>query len=105
MTGRTNFQGVKADGRDSLEQIAAVANQLLLGKMNCTLDVTLTAGATSTTIEDPRFYETSALVFCPKTANAAAHPMTWFSVTKGEAVLHHDNNASVDRDGVLIIIA
>jgi hypothetical protein len=105
MAARTKFPGLKQSGSDSPEQLALIVNQLLLGKINNTLDVTLTASATTTTIDDPRFYVTSALVFCPKTANAAAHPMTYYTVTKGQAVLHHDNNASVDRTGVLIIIA
>jgi hypothetical protein len=104
MAGRTNFPGLKALG-DTLERISLVVNQLLLGKLNNTADVTLTAGATSTTVDDDRIYETSALVFCPTTANAAAHPVTWFTASKGSAVLHHDNNASVDRTGVLLIFS
>lgn len=102
---RTKFPGVKQDGSDTPQQKANVLNQVLLGKMNCTLDVKLTAGATSTDIADPRLYETSALIFCPKTANASAHPMTYYSVSKGAATIHHDNNASTDRDGVLVILA
>jgi hypothetical protein len=105
MAGRTNYPGVKQDGGDQPERQALVINQLLLGKTNNTIDVTLTAGATTTTVDDTRIYETSALVFCPKTANAAAHPMTYFTVTNGVATLHHDNDASVDRTGVLIIVA
>lgn len=104
MAGRTNFPGLKAGG-DREELVSLVVNQLLLGKMNCTLDVTLRASQTTTDIEDPRITELSALVFCPTSANAAAHPMTYFTRTRGEATLHHDNNASVDKTGVLIIIA
>ena len=101
---KTNFPGLKQDGLDSPQQIANVVNQVLLGKMNCTLDVTLTASATTTDVTDPRIYATSALIFCPTTANGAAHPMTYFVAANGSATLHHDSDANTDKTGILLIL-
>lgn len=103
--GRTNFPSLKQDGKDSPQQLALVVNSLRLGEMNNTLDVKLAASATSTDLTDPRFKSTSALIFCPKTVNAAAHPMTWFEVSAGAATLHHASTADTDKTGVLVIIA
>jgi hypothetical protein len=72
---------------------------LLRGKLNCTGSVTLTAGATSTTLTDTRIGGSSVILFCPTTSTAAA-AMTALRVTAkgdGTATLTHNNTADVDR--------
>lgn len=102
--GYTDFPGLKQDGSDTDQQQANVVNNMLLGKINATLEITLAVGAATTTVDDSRIYEKSALVFCAKTSNAAAAPMTFYTAVKGEATLHHASNANTDRTGVLLII-
>lgn len=105
--GRTNFPAVKQDGSDTDQQKANVVNQCVLGKLNCTLDVTLTAGATSTTIEDPRVYETSVFLLDPRTASArlALYSAYVSAVSKGEFTITHANVAAVDQRLVVGIFA
>ena len=92
------------------EQIAAVVDRHNRGKFNATLDVTLTANAASTTIEDARLASTSALVFDPLTANAAAELAagTIYVLAagrlNGSATITHANNAQTDRTFRLLII-
>jgi hypothetical protein len=74
-------------------------DNLLRGKLNCTGSVTLTAGATSTTLTDTRIGGSSVILFCPTTSTAAA-AMTALRVTAkgdGTATLTHNNTADVDR--------
>lgn len=101
MAGRTNFPALKQSGADSDEQLALVVNDLRLGKMNNTLGFTLTANVASTTITDPRIYETSVFLFDPRTAHAATElygaTMRVTSVSKGSVTIGHANNAQSDR--------
>jgi hypothetical protein len=108
MTARTKFPGLKADG-DSPERLALVVNQLLLGKMNCTLAVTLTASAASTTIEDPRINSTSLFIFDPRTAHAATElygaTMYVSAISKGSVTITHANSEQDDRTFAVGILA
>lgn len=107
MAARTNFPGVKQDGSDFPQQTANVLNQAMLGKLNCTLEVTLAANATTTTIEDPRIYATSVFLFDPRTANArlALYGLYVSAVSKGEMTITHGNTSTTDRTFILGIFA
>ncbi len=76
---------------------------LFQGKMNCTGSVTLTAGATSTVLADPRLTVDSVLAFDPMTANAAAELAagTLYTLTanrnNGTWTLTHANAGTTDR--------
>lgn len=107
MAARTNFQGVKQDGRDEPTKTALTINQTLLGKLNCTLDVTLRASQTTTVIDDPRINTTSLFIFDPRTTNARAALFSMYvsSVSKGSATVTHTNTATVDRTFVVGILA
>ena len=85
-----------------LRTVRDVVNNMLIGKQNITLDVTLTAGAATTVINDPRIGGTSRLSLdCPLTANAAAEigngTIYVSSIGNKTATLTHANNAQVDR--------
>ena len=79
--------------------LQVVVNNLLQGKLNCTGSVTLTAGATSTTLTDTRIGGTSKIFFSPTTANAAVATANLFvaSLADGSATLTHSNTGTTDR--------
>lgn len=75
--------------------------RLLEGKSNlATLtEITLTAGAATTTLSDPKLTVLSVVELMPTTANAAAAlgGIHFTSRTNGSVVLNHANNAQTDR--------
>ena len=103
------FPGLQRRGDTSFERDSArVLSGLLRGKFNATLDVTLVASASSTTVKDERFSEQCAVEFDPLTANAASEKAAgtlWVSArTAGEITITHANNAQTDRSFRLVII-
>lgn len=96
------FQGVlaPAEGWSRIWglRITDVVN-MLVGKANCVADLTLTAGAASTTMIDARLSAFSALTFMPTTANAATAKPTIYVTDqkKGQATINHANTADVDK--------
>lgn len=106
MAARTNFPGLKALG-DALERISLVVNNILLGKMNNTLAVTLTANATSTVVSDPRINTTSVFLFDPRTANARAAVLSMYvsSVASDTMTITHTNTATTDRTFIMAIFS
>lgn len=87
-------------------RVAEVVNRLLAGKMNAVTTVTLTAGATSTTLTDSRIGGGSWIGLSPTTANAAgALATTYISAkAKGSATITHANDANVDKTFDVLII-
>lgn len=79
--------------------IAELVNRLLGGKMNCTLEVTLTHSATTTTITDSRIGGSSHFSFCPLTANAVTSLGSLYvsARAKGSAILTHASSANTDQ--------
>jgi len=87
--------------------LAQASNRHNQGKFNCAVDFTLTANASSTTLNDNRITPFSVLVFMPTTANAAAELATLYvpeatmapvtGAAAGSAVVQHANNAQTDR--------
>lgn len=80
------------------ERVVYAVN-LLIAKANCTLDLTLTASATSTTLTDFRIHPGCVLDFMPTTANAATARASIYvtSVGKGTATINHASSANVDQ--------
>lgn len=99
---------MEQDEREHRRKLARKVNDLLQGRINCTLDVTLTANAASTTVTDARISASSFLFWMPRTANAAAEigngTLYVSARTNGSATLAHANNAQTDRDFTLLII-
>src|SRR5262249_6621784 len=91
-----------------LARLREVVNNLLRGKLNATLDVTLNVGSTNTVINDPRIGGSSAICLMPLTANAAAeigNGTIWWSAEGDQtATLSHASNAQADRTFRLTII-
>lgn len=103
----TGYKGVSrslfGDSWDAIRtwitEASAAINRHNTGKFNCTLDVTLTANAATTTVRDSRISIDCALLLSPKTANAAAAIGTTYvsSQSSGSAVLTHTNDAQTDK--------
>ena len=91
-----------------LGRLREVVNNLLRGKLNATRDVTLTANATSTIVNDPRIGGTSSIQLMALSANAAAeigNGTIWWGAPGDQTVtLNHANNAQSDRTYRLTII-
>jgi hypothetical protein len=85
-------------------------NQLRKGKTENVGEVTLTANAATTTINDSRLSIQSVIVFDPKTANAATeiHSGTMYVLSANRAegvfVITHANNAQTDRSFFYAVI-
>lgn len=103
--GRPSVQTTARDERAHREQIARAVNNAMRGHLNCTLQLTLDAGVTTTTITDERISAQTFLGLMPTTANAAAAVATTYVVpSNGAAVVHHANNAQTDRVFVVSLI-
>lgn len=73
-----------------LRNLAQTANSSMRGLDNTSFQITLAAGATSTTIQDPRLSLQTSINLMPTTADAAALiPSIWITCTKGMAVINH----------------
>lgn len=90
----------------ALSIVIDFVNQLMLGRLNAGIDVTLTDGAATTTLTDPRLGPNSFIGLMPTTAHAATELATLYVTdrTKGAATLHHANNAQTDRTFRALII-
>ena len=91
-----------------LSGLRDVVNNIMRGKINATLDVTLTPSAASTTVSDARIGGSCGIYLMPLSANAAAeigNGTIWWSAPGNQTVtLNHANNAQADRTFRLLII-
>ena len=88
-------------------KLARAINRINQGKLNCTLDVTLTPSQTTTTVADPRIARTSFLSWMPQTASASAAERAGIYVSgraKGSAVLNHAASAATDQTLTILIL-
>jgi hypothetical protein len=96
VSGRVNpaYQGVAPwlqDEGQHRRDIARTTNQLLIGKLNVCLDVTLPTSVSTYTVNDARIGITTAIIPQPLTANAATLIKGGYWVDtylKGSAVMH-----------------
>lgn len=100
------YQSVKLDHPNADEhrrEMATAINNMLTGKLNTRITVTLTANAATTTVTDPRIGKNTILHLHPTTANAAAEQgngtlyQTYPNTGDMAAVLNHANSAQIDR--------
>ena len=80
-------------------RVITLLNQVRRGRLNNGGDVTLTANAATTTLNDPLITTNSGIFLMPKSANAAAAlATTYFSnPTPGSIIINHASNAQVDK--------
>lgn len=79
--------------------IVSALRQVIDGRTDNYGQITLTAGATSTSYSSPSISENSTIVLSPRSANAAAAVGTTHVSAKanGSVTLTHANNAQTDR--------
>lgn len=105
-TQATDFSSVNQNTRRLYDALFRARQ----GKLDCIAEVTLTAGAATTTLNDVRLSNQSVVLFDPKTANAAAElaagTMYVLTSNRGNAswTITHANNAHVDRTFQVLII-
>lgn len=97
-----SLQQITLKGKTKEEaQIIQTINQMILGNLNNTSAITLTANSATTTVTNSRVAANSFLSFMPTTANAAtelaAGTMYVSSQNKGEFTITHANNVQTDR--------
>jgi hypothetical protein len=106
--GRPGVSPEAPDHTRQLRDIARKINEMNRGWLNCTIQVTLTANAASTTIKDARIsLLNTAVLMCPTTAHAAAEIAAgtlYFTITDGQVVINHANNAQADRTFQMALI-
>lgn len=105
------FQGVSPyldNQQVHRRKLAEAVNTLTQGKMNVTIDVTLTAGATTTTLNDARIgYYSAVIPAMAQTAHGATAITAGIYVDglkSGEAVVHHANSANTDQNIRFVIL-
>jgi hypothetical protein len=103
------YQGVPLMLTNEVEhrrQLAQASNNLLQGKLNSVIQVTLTASSGTTTVIDERIGANTYFGFQPLTANAAGALSSLYvsSQKNGTATLTHANTATVDRNFNVLLI-
>lgn len=89
----------------TLKIMVRAINSVVQGKLNCCGVVTCSASVATTTINDPLCNANSVILFSATTAHAAAELATFYYVPgDGKFVLHHANNAQIDRTFTYVII-
>ena len=98
------------DDKMHRRQIASSLNQVLVGKQNNVLDVTLAASSATTTLSDQRIGVNTAILLSPTSANASAELAAggiYFaqaSRVNGSAVITHANNSQTDRTFKAVLV-
>lgn len=88
------------DEAEHRRKMALAIDQLLAGKSNNVLDITLTPNATETVVSRDRVCCDTRVSLTPKSASAAAaigNGTLWVEVTFGTITIHHDSTADTDR--------
>jgi len=90
----------------AMRAIAVAHNHVMQGRQNVIKNITLTANAGSTTINDPRLSGVTALYFGARTVNAAiCQPTIWYDTkANGSVVVHHQNSPAADKTYDLLIL-
>lgn len=93
-----------------MRRLYDMLQQFRKGKIECVVELTLTASVASTVLSDIRLSPQSVIHFDPKTANAAAEIangtlyVTTANRTNGVFTITHANNAQADRHYQVSII-
>jgi hypothetical protein len=95
-------------GNRWLQHVRDVVNNIMRGKINALVDITLTANSGTTSLASPLLSGSSGVYWTPLTANAAAEvgAGTIYISAQGNqtATLTHANNAQTDRTFRILII-
>lgn len=99
-TGRPRVPEYIPNADEHRRLLARSMNEARAGRLDCVVDVTLTANAASTVVTDARISVWTAALAMPRTANAAAEigaGTMYFTPAAGSLTITHANNAQTDR--------
>lgn len=89
---------------DWTSRIARTVNTMLGGKLNCAVDVVLTADETSTVVVDSRIGVWSVILPMPASSSAKdAMASLWIVTQQGQATIHHASDPATDQNFRLAI--
>lgn len=98
---RSGVPGFKADGAMHRRELVTYLEQVQIGHIACTGEVTLNANSSTTTVTDSRVGPKSAIILCPLTQNASSEvsggPFYISSRGKQTFTITHRNTAAVDK--------
>jgi len=78
-------------------EIALIVQEILIGKTNNRILVTLTPNSTETNIDRSRINSDTVVNLTAQTASAAAATGLWVETHFGRITIHHDSDAAADR--------
>jgi hypothetical protein len=98
-TGYQSPPDLMTDQVEHRRQLAQALRNVMQGKLNAVLQVTLAANTTTTTVTDARIGASTGIFFSPLTANAAGAISGLYvsAQKKGQATFTHANSATTDR--------
>jgi hypothetical protein len=106
--GFPNVPPLHSNEKEHRKQLADALNRINSGKFNATIDLTLNANQTTTTLTDPRIFSTSAVIpAMATTANAATAIKNgiWISgAVKGSCTVNHASSANTDQTIRFVIV-
>jgi hypothetical protein len=97
---RPHYEGVPQRWHDSDEHLRKLANavrDIQVGKQNNVYDISLTPGATSTVVVNPRVCCLSVVLMTAQTQSASEAAGVWAEAGDGEVTFHHDASPDTDR--------
>lgn len=102
----TSVNALPPGGTNDQRKVATAINQILKGKTNNTLTITLAVNADRTEVSDNRIGSQSTILFTPRSASAAAISASVYVISKnnGMAVIGHSNDTATDKIFDLAII-
>lgn len=106
----TGFPGIPKllpDEKEHRRQIAQMLNERInRGKFNCSVDLTLTANTTTTTLTDERIGYGSFIELMAQTAHAATAKNDIFITNriKGSCTVNHASSANTDQTFTVLIL-
>lgn len=81
-------------------KVALITREILEGKTNNTMEITLDANVTRTTLTNSRYSIDTIVNISARSISAAvaiAAGVIWFEAHKGEIIVHHDSQPDTDR--------
>jgi len=82
---------------EHLRELALILNEVLIGKTNNMIRITLDADSETTIIERDRVNIDTVVGLTPQTTSAAQVTDLWVETTYGRITVHHNSDAAEDR--------
>lgn len=97
----------KGQVEEHVRKVALGLEQVIAGKTNNVISITLVPDATETRVERGRVTVDTRVALTPQSANAAAAVASgslWVETHFGEIIVHHDSQSDTDRTFGAILV-